>query len=394
MAEAIDKVLGLDHPSQQHGVLPSKHTKPDSGAASIHTLEDREHVAQYNGLVTTRSQPGVDVEQAEKDFAELSKSLSKQSQRLSRTYSRASRLSKAKNTRDVEKAVSSDELSQEDWSLEDTLRGAKQADLEAGIKQKHIGVIWENLTVRGTGGVKNYVKVFPQAFVDFFNIPGTLMSIFGFGKKGREFSILNRFRGVAKPGEMVLVLGRPGSGCTTFLKVISNQRFGYTGIDGEVLYGPFDSQTFAKRYRGESVYCDEDDNHHPTLTVGQTLGFALDVKTPGKRPSGMSKAEFKDRVVKTLLKMFNIEHTINTIVGNPYMRGVSGGERKRVSIAEMMVVGATVCAWDVSDFLDIHILLSSLLLSMSRVVGASRKRASNRFLTLRQQYVFLADWDV
>jgi ATP-binding cassette, subfamily G (WHITE), member 2, SNQ2 len=46
------------------------------------------------------------------------------------------------------------------------------------------------------------------------------------------------------------------------------------------------------------------------------------------------------------LKMFNIEHTINTIVGNPFMRGVSGGERKRVSIAEMMVVGATVCAWD------------------------------------------------
>lgn len=89
-----------------------------------------------------------------------------------------------------------------------------------------------------------------------------------------------------------------------------------------------------------------DDVHHPTLTVGQTLGFALDTKTPGKRPPGMSKAEFKDRVVKLLLKMFNIEHTINTIVGNPYVRGVSGGERKRVSIAEMMITKATVCCWD------------------------------------------------
>jgi ATP-binding cassette subfamily G (WHITE) protein 2 (SNQ2) len=372
MAEAIDKGLELAHASLQRGVLPSEHTKPDFKAGSIHTLEDCEQTAHESGLETTRSQPGVDVEQAEKDFAELSKSLSKQSQRLSRTYSRASRVSKAKNSRDVEKAVSSDESSQEDWSLEDTLRGAKQADLEAGIKQKHIGVIWDNLTVRGTGGVKNYVKVFPQAFVDFFNIPGTLMSIFGFGKKGREFNILNRFRGVAKPGEMVLVLGRPGSGCTTFLKVISNQRFGYTGIDGEVLYGPFNSQTFAKRYRGESVYCDEDDNHHPTLTVGQTLGFALDVKTPGKRPAGMSKAEFKDRVIKTLLKMFNIEHTINTIVGNPYMRGVSGGERKRVSIAEMMVVGATVCAWDVSTPGDTHHFCIPLPLSHIWVAMAPR----------------------
>ncbi|EHL03106.1 putative ABC transporter G family member 11 [Glarea lozoyensis 74030] len=145
---------------------------------------------------------------------------------------------------------------------------------------------------------------------------------------------------------MVLVLGRPGSGCTTFLKVIANQRFGYTGVDGEVLYGPFDATEFAKHYRGEAVYNQEDDVHHPTLTVGQTLNFALDTKTPGKRPHGMSKADFKEQVITTLLKMFNIEHTRNTVVGNPFVRGVSGGERKRVSIAEMMVTSGTVCAWD------------------------------------------------
>lgn len=168
----------------------------------------------------------------------------------------------------------------------------------------------------------------------------------GFGKKGKEFDILKDFRGVAKPGEMVLVLGRPGSGCTTFLRTITNQRIGYTGIEGDVSYGPFDAKTFEKHYRGEAVYNQEDDVHHPTLTVGQTLGFALDVKTPGKRPSGMSKKEFKDKVIDLLLKMFNIEHTRNTIVGNAFTRGISGGERKRVSIAEMMVTGATVCAWD------------------------------------------------
>jgi ATP-binding cassette, subfamily G (WHITE), member 2, SNQ2 len=72
----------------------------------------------------------------------------------------------------------------------------------------------------------------------------------------------------------------------------------------------------------------------------------LDTKTPGKRALGISKKQFKDKVVTTLLRMFNIEHTRDTIVGDPYMRGISGGERKRVSIAEMMVTGATVCAWD------------------------------------------------
>lgn len=175
---------------------------------------------------------------------------------------------------------------------------------------------------------------------------GTIQSILGLAKKGREFDILKDFRGVVKPGEMCLVLGRPGSGCTTFLKVASNQRYGYTKVDGKVLYGPFESDFFEKRYRGEAVYCEEDENHHPTLTVGQTLDFALETKVPGKRPAGISRKDFKERVIDLMLKMFNIEHTRNTIVGNPFVRGVSGGERKRVSIAETMITGASVISWD------------------------------------------------
>ncbi|KAK3063386.1 ATP-binding cassette transporter snq2, partial [Teratosphaeriaceae sp. CCFEE 6253] len=144
------------------------------------------------------------------------------------------------------------------------------------------------------------------------------MDLFDIGGRGKEVTILKDFYGVAKPGEMVLVLGKPGSGCTTFLKAISNQRYGYTSIDGEVLYGPFTSDEFGARYRGEAVYCQEDDIHHPTLTVGQTLGFALETKVPGQRPGGVSVGEFRDKVVDMLLRMFNIEHTKDTIVGNPF----------------------------------------------------------------------------
>jgi len=192
-------------------------------------------------------------------------------------------------------------------------------------------VVWENLTVRGIGGAKVYVPTFPDAFTAFFGFPFKVaMDLLGWGRKGQEVKILHNFKGLAKPGEMVLVLGKPGSGCTSFLKVIANQRFGYTGVDGEVLYGPFTSKEFEKRYRGEAVYCEESDVHHPTLTVGQTLRFALETKVPGQRPGGIAVSEFRDKVVDMLLRMFNIEHTKDTIVGDPYIRGISGGQRKRV----------------------------------------------------------------
>ncbi|KAE9377302.1 hypothetical protein N431DRAFT_436547 [Stipitochalara longipes BDJ] len=320
---------------------------------SVDTITDseaaRENVRNGNGNPNgfVRTTSGVDVKAAEEQFAHLQRELSgisQTSRRLSRSQSKAHGRPEEK---DVERTGTSESTTEgEQFDLEHTLRGNHTAEQESGIRSKHIGVIWENLTVSGTGGVTNFVKTFPDAFVSFFNVIETGMHIFGIGKKGREVNILQNFRGLVHPGEMVLVLGRPGSGCTSFLKVIANQRFGYTGVNGEVLYGPFDAKTFAKQYRGEAVYNQEDDVHHPTLTVGQTLGFALDTKTPGKRPFGMSKADFKDKVITTLLKMFNIEHTRNTIVGNPFVRGVSGGERKRVSIAEMMVTAATVCAWD------------------------------------------------
>ncbi|KAF2826817.1 hypothetical protein CC86DRAFT_322519 [Ophiobolus disseminans] len=331
------------HPERNH---PQRDT--DSVRTASIDNDTARNSQQYNEKDYTDDHH-VNIRRAERDFAELSKELSRTSnisRRLSRVQS--NRSGKGKAATDVEKGgvAESDASSQETFDLEATLRGSKDEEEAAGIKSKRIGVVWDDLTVSGIGGVKNYAKTFPDAFVSFFNVYETAKSLLGMGKKGEEFDILKDFKGVVKPGEMVLVLGRPGSGCTTFLKVISNQRYGYTKVGGKVLYGPFDSDFFEKRYRGEAVYCEEDENHHPTLTVGQTLDFALETKVPGKRPAGLSRKDFKEKVIDLMLKMFNIEHTRNTIVGNPFVRGVSGGERKRVSIAETMITGASLMSWD------------------------------------------------
>ena len=329
---------------------PQLFSRSDSAAIEKHkenTDLEKGSTDRYSPPGTSQSEQsdhGISVKRAEAEFAQLNRELSDFDERhrnLSRTTSRKN----ANLDIDVEKTEST--LQDEDpFDLEEALRGDREAEVQAGIKSKHIGVIWENLTVSGLGGVKSVIQTFPEAFVSFFNIPGLLKGWLGLGPKGVEIDILKDFKGVAKPGEMVLVLGNPGSGCTSFLNVISNQRFGYTRVGGEVLYGTFDAETFAKRYRGEAVYNQEDDVHENTLTVSQTLGFALDVKTPGKRPAGMGKKAFKGNVVDLLLRMFNIEHTRNTLVGGAFVRGISGGERKRVSIAEMMISSACVLAWD------------------------------------------------
>lgn len=66
--------------------------------------------------------------------------------------------------------------------------------------------------------------------------------------------LLTGFTGLAKPGEAVLVLGRPGSGCSTFLKSIAGNRSEYIAINGDVLYSGVEAKKFLKTYKGETVY--------------------------------------------------------------------------------------------------------------------------------------------
>jgi ATP-binding cassette subfamily G (WHITE) protein 2 (PDR) len=55
-----------------------------------------------------------------------------------------------------------------------------------------------------------------------------------------------------------------------------------------------------------------------------------------------------------MMAVFGLSHTYNTKVGNDYVRGVSGGERKRVSIAEMALAGSPLAAWDNRSVISYH----------------------------------------
>jgi ATP-binding cassette subfamily G (WHITE) protein 2 (SNQ2) len=196
-----------------------------------------------------------------------------------------------------------------------------------------------------------FIRTFPLGIKSFLMAPidavtSSVTSLLGKSNPSLPKIILSKFDGFARPGEMVLVLGRPGSGCSTFLKVIANDRSSYSEVTGNVDYGGISSTEIEEMYKGQVTYNQEDDDHHATLTVAQTIMFALRTKTPGNLLPSESRHDFKQSVLELLLKILGISHTANTNVGSAYVRGVSGGERKRVSIAESMVTGSSVGSWD------------------------------------------------
>ncbi|KAK3113728.1 ATP-binding cassette transporter snq2 [Teratosphaeriaceae sp. CCFEE 6253] len=234
--------------------------------------------------------------------------------------------------------------------LMSTMFGHTRQEHSEEEKTRHVGVVFKNLTVKGMGLGAALQPTFGDVFL---GLPRFLSNLFTKGPrkaKGKPpvKTIIDDFSGVIKPGEMCLILGRPGSGCSTILKVLGNQRFGYESIDGDVTYGGTDWHTMLKKYRGEIVYNPEDDLHYATLSVKNTLTFALKTKTPGKesRNEGETASQYVSNFLTSVVKLFWIEHTLGTKVGNEYVRGVSGGEKKRVSIAEAMITKASIQMWD------------------------------------------------
>lgn len=218
---------------------------------------------------------------------------------------------------------------------------------------RHSGVVFRNLTVKGAG---LGASLQPTVGDLFLGLPRFLKNLVTKGPKAatgkppvRE--ILSDFNGCVRPGEMLLVLGRPGSGCSTFLKTFCNQRAGYVDVLGDVTYGGTDAKTMAKDFRGEIIYNPEDDLHYATLSVRRTLTFALRTRTPGKesRLEGETREDYVNEFLRVATKLLWIEHTLDTKVGNEHVRGVSGGERKRVSIAEALITRASVQGWDNSS---------------------------------------------
>lgn len=217
-----------------------------------------------------------------------------------RTLTRQSTYSEKIRERDIRDTEEADEDEARigDWNMAHEVKEMNANN--RGQKPKHLGVTWQNLTVKGIGKS----AMIQENFLSQFNI---WQRIIESRQPSSMKTILEHSHGCVKPGEMLLVLGRPGAGCTTLLNVLANKRSAYAEIQGEVRFGNLSSEE-ASKYRGQIVINTEQEIFFPSLTVGQTMDFATMMKIPDKGiRETQTEKEYQQQMKDFLLRSMGIQ---------------------------------------------------------------------------------------
>ncbi|CAK4229534.1 unnamed protein product, partial [Aphanomyces euteiches] len=180
-------------------------------------------------------------------------------------------------------------------------------------------------------------------------------SLMGLAKSKRVMhkDILHTVSGVFKPATMTLLLGQPGSGKSSLMKMLAG-RFPVDKtitLSGEVFYNGAPREEVKKQLPQLVSYMSQRDHHYPQLTVQETMEFAhqacggvvpqrvldsLDSGTPEENEQAKEIIQALYQVYPDIVvRQLGLSICKDTIVGNAMMRGISGGERKRVTIGEM-----------------------------------------------------------
>ncbi|RHY80807.1 hypothetical protein DYB26_000602 [Aphanomyces astaci] len=171
-----------------------------------------------------------------------------------------------------------------------------------------------------------------------------------------ENYVLHPMTGIIPPGSMTLLLANPGAGKSTFLKALAGKlrtKANQTMLDGEITYSGLSPSDIDLSKLVSLV--DQRDNHCATLTVRETFKFAdLCLNGQPKKKNHPGKlADVANLRSELVLHVLGLNNCADTVVGDALLRGVSGGERKRVTVGEMLVGGQSIFLCDeISTGLD------------------------------------------
>lgn len=154
----------------------------------------------------------------------------------------------------------------------------------------------------------------------------------------QPLEILSGINGHVNAGEMLALMGPSGSGKTTLLNVLAHREADASVQKSIHLNGaPTDLEDFRKL----SSFVEQEDALVGSLTVHETLDFAARLALP----SSVSKSERISRI-KVLLSAFGLNNQSHTLIGTPIRKGVSGGQKRRVSVASQLITAPKILFLD------------------------------------------------
>jgi len=273
---------------------------------------------------------------------------------------------------------------------------------KVGIDMPKIEVRYEHLNVNADVYVgSRSLPTIPNFTLNMLEIVLGFLKIFP--DKRKPISILQDVSGIIRPCRMTLLLGPPGSGKTTLLLALAGKLDSELRVTGSITYNGHNLDEFVPQRT--SAYISQHDLHTGEMTVRETMDFSGRCQGVGTRYDMLVELSRREKqagikpdpdidvfmkavavegqetslVTDYILKILGLDICADTIVGDEMHRGISGGQRKRVTTAEMLVGPARALFMDeISTGLDssttyqivkclrqsVHVLDSTTIISL------------------------------
>ncbi|KAK8288789.1 hypothetical protein V6Z12_D07G147700 [Gossypium hirsutum] len=278
------------------------------------------------------------------------------------------------------------------------LKKLKERMARVGLELPTTDVRFKNLNVEAECKVVHGKPHIPTLWNTITNIFSAITNVNRCMSQPNKIKILNDVSGIVKPSRMTLLLGLPGCGKTTFLQTLAGKHDPSLKVSGEISYNGYKLSEFVPQKT--SAYINQYDLHISDMTVRETIDFSARCQGIGSRADILKELSRREkflgiipepdldtymkaisveglkRTLQTdyILKILGLDSCGDTIVGDAMSRGISGGEKKRLTIGEMMV-GPTIAFFmdEISTGLDSSTTFQivTCLQQLAHVIGAT-----------------------